>query len=329
MGDYIEALSDAPTTCFTCTRVNPSTFLVVEDDKYLEQPFIYVKVTLHALVVIDTGCGGAARDQHVKLTCLKDFLETFPVPDNNNEPLNEGGCKPYVVICTHCHYDHILGVEPFTAVPETRICASSYDRAFLSVENLPEHSLCNALNIQTPKYTITDWADDAALVKYHQTNLGVRTYHTPGHTPDELAIFDEEERVLYVGDTIYEWAPIIFPKEGNIITFSSSLAKLRNLVDDLNSDPSKQHVAIACGHCTKDADAEELLRDVDLFLWNVVSGQVEVKERMERRGEENWLYEQDGARLSFRGPARLFETFRRDNKAMKHLRDRIRHGSSH
>jgi hypothetical protein len=96
-----------PTSCFTCTRQNSTTFRIVEDDKWYEQPLVYVKITQDALVLVDTGCGGAARDPRVELTGLRDFLETYPVEDNDGKPLNEGGERDYVVVCTHCHYDHI------------------------------------------------------------------------------------------------------------------------------------------------------------------------------------------------------------------------------
>lgn len=99
--------NDGPSTCFTCTRLNASTFRIVEADKYGEFPFIYAKVYDSVIVLIDTGCGGAARDPGVKLTSLRDFIETYPVQENDRKPLNSGGRKAYVVICTHCHYDHI------------------------------------------------------------------------------------------------------------------------------------------------------------------------------------------------------------------------------
>jgi glyoxylase-like metal-dependent hydrolase (beta-lactamase superfamily II) len=100
-------------TCFTCTRLNASTFLVIEDDKWDEEPYIYVKSYSSVLVLIDTGCGGAAKNEAAELTSLKEFLETFPVPDNDNQPLNLGSKKSYVVVCTHCHFDHI-GKAPST-----------------------------------------------------------------------------------------------------------------------------------------------------------------------------------------------------------------------
>lgn len=92
---------------FTCTRLNATTFLVIEDDKWEEEPYIYVKVYSSFLVLIDTGCGGAAKPNAAGITDLREYLETFPVADNDNQPLNPGSKKSYVVVCTHCHFDHI------------------------------------------------------------------------------------------------------------------------------------------------------------------------------------------------------------------------------
>lgn len=94
-------------TCFNCTKLNDTTFQIVEDDQWDELPIIYVKVYDAVLVVIDTGCGGAARDKSAELTSLREFLETYPVPDNKNTALNPKSEKDYIIICSHCHFDHI------------------------------------------------------------------------------------------------------------------------------------------------------------------------------------------------------------------------------
>lgn len=53
-----------PTSSFTASRVNPSTFLIVERDLYGEHPFIYVKIHPDKPVIVlsDTGCDEPAED---------------------------------------------------------------------------------------------------------------------------------------------------------------------------------------------------------------------------------------------------------------------------
>jgi hypothetical protein len=51
-------ITDSASSSFSCERVNPTTFVIREDDAYGEHPFIYVKIHPKVPVVIlsDTGC---------------------------------------------------------------------------------------------------------------------------------------------------------------------------------------------------------------------------------------------------------------------------------
>jgi len=88
---------------------------IVDDDKWFETSFIYAKVFKDVIVLVDTGCGGATRNPNVTLTSFRLFIETIPVHDNNNTPLNENGHKAYLVVCSHCHFDHI-GTSPLSSI---------------------------------------------------------------------------------------------------------------------------------------------------------------------------------------------------------------------
>lgn len=101
-----------PSTCFSCHRLawaNSPTFVIMEEDKWTELPLIYAKVYPNMLVLIDTGCGGGgtAFDASVEVKSLRIFIETYPVKDNGWAPLNPGGEKTYILVCTNCHFDHI------------------------------------------------------------------------------------------------------------------------------------------------------------------------------------------------------------------------------
>lgn len=103
------AIRDGRSSAFQATRLTPSTFMIKEyNDIYSEHPQIYVKVipSSDTVVVVDTGCGGASKDPDTQITNLREFIETVGLEDNQGMPIN-GEKLRYIVIATHCHYDHI------------------------------------------------------------------------------------------------------------------------------------------------------------------------------------------------------------------------------
>jgi len=40
----------------------------------------------------------------VRYTHLREYLEHYSLPCNNNVPLNPGGERRYLIIISHCHY---------------------------------------------------------------------------------------------------------------------------------------------------------------------------------------------------------------------------------
>ncbi|KAI1610043.1 beta-lactamase-like protein [Exophiala viscosa] len=207
---------------------------------------------------------------------LRTFLEYTINPD---------GRIPYLVLTTHCHYDHILGLAklPSTAAesglapgdqqrhcPSTTVLTSSHDKSFVTpYSNLQKHSLCGSVGLDAPTYTIT-WAPDMSVVTWHQsTGLGcgiptpITVLHTPGHTPDSLSWYDADLRLLCVGDTFYvketdttresPWGPeppmpTIFPSEGNVTDLRQTLKKLLDFVQARNKELSSQKQNVVRRH---------------------------------------------------------------------------------
>ncbi|KAJ5159086.1 uncharacterized protein N7500_008737 [Penicillium coprophilum] len=294
-------------TCFTASRLNSTTFQIVEDDKFLEMPIIYAKIYPSVFVLMDTGCGGAARDPSVELRSLRSFLETVPVRDNGETPLNSGGQRKYLVICTHCHFDHISGIEQFVETDGSTVWASDYDKDYLSPARLPSTSLCDKLDIKTPEYTITNWCSDGQqVIDSAGHDLGLTMYHTPGHTPDEVAIWDSYERVLFVGDSLYQYAPIFFFETQSVIRYSESIGKMRQLIRRFNAE----------------TDAAGFLAEVDAFLYQVVTGQVERKGSSDMSGHPRDSYSRKDGGLEFQGRREYFEEFTASKEAMHSIRER-------
>jgi len=333
-----------PTTSFVSRRVNSSTFLIIEDDYFGEHPYIYVKVYQNHLLVADTGCN-SARSKSASLTSLREYLETYSLSLNNDECLNPGGRKEYIIICSHCHYDHILGIPQFLSTNPT-IIASGFDRSFL-LDDLPTHSLCRFINMKTPNYVISNWARHMEYFALSTIPFRIQFLHVPGHTPDSLAWYDIDERHLYVGDTFYErkritpipelpddagqvpglpatQAAIIFPEEGgDWIQFMSSLDMLLSFVlhhnrqsgrhSDQNHEPIKR-VRVGCGHLTYDADAEDMIREVQALFERIIQGKVPIVRSGEKRGviHDYWLESED-SKYSVMAPRHLAE------EAMRHF----------
>src|SRR6266536_1821648 len=124
------------TAGWTVRKLNATTHVIQEHDLFRELPLIYVKylcVPTPHLLICDTGCGTAFRDTDLngQWHNLRSFIEHHPVQTNSNKPLNPNGLLPYLVICSHCHYDHILGIPQFQRASKAQVIASSYCPSYL------------------------------------------------------------------------------------------------------------------------------------------------------------------------------------------------------
>lgn len=120
--------------------------------------------------------------------------------------------KPYDVVLTHNHADHIGGAGFFE---EVWIHEADYDWSDLAVPPTLEGRKFYAKLIAErenkyyayePERDIVEWPKDPVkhVLKDGQIfDLGdrkVTVYHCPGHTPGECAVIDDKSRILLVGD---------------------------------------------------------------------------------------------------------------------------------
>jgi len=316
----VSMAKESLTTCFDTTRLNATTFVIREKDVNNDYPLIYVKVFSEPplLLLSDTGNGGYGLPQSIKLKSLRKYLETFPVSSNSDKPLNPSGTLPYLILCTHCHNDHILGIPDFTQRRDTTVLASSHDPTFIT-DDLPTHSGCQDLNVPTPIYEISYWADHFETITHKSVPLDIQILHTPGHTPDELAWYDITERHLYVGDTFYELrspvisTPIIFPSEGDWVQYMHSLRVLDSFIKEKNSEhASAPPLKIGCGHITSSVDAADIVAEVQALFIRIIQCKVPVISSTEERGEACDLWMEDPeAKYSVQAPRRLAEVARK------------------
>lgn len=200
------------------------------------------------------------------------------------------------------------GIADFGNLDTTQIWASGYDGDFLSPKHLPSSSLCSDMGVETPVYSVTNWADDGQrVVDDDGTKLPLSLYQIPGHTPDQLAVWDWEERHLFVGDMAYLDAPILFLRGGSIVEYRQSLTKLRRLVDEWDSQ-SAQSTKVSCGHQTSGYAASAMLADIEQVLQQICQGKVPAVDQGNQYGMHDLqLYAPKGSRISFLGPRETFD----------------------
>ena len=150
---------------------------------------------------------------------------------------------PVMVINSHTHYDHIGGNYEFDTIlamdtPYTINRATNGISHKRVAHELAEEALClekipelDTLNYKINPFSITTFIKDGSIIELGKRNLKIIA--VPGHTPDAIALLDEENGYLWTGDTFYE-APIwLFDPETKLNDYHQSIKKLADLSSKL------------------------------------------------------------------------------------------------
>ncbi|MBO7221346.1 MAG: MBL fold metallo-hydrolase [Alistipes sp.] len=132
-------------------------------------------------IVVDAGNMSAREDK-----VLAEFIE-------------EQGLKPVLAVNTHCHFDHILGVEFVRSTYGAKFAASSADNAIML--GAKEH--CAMFGLEVGELPQTIDIDLASTEEIHFGNTTLRVTPTPGHTPGCVSLYHEESKSLFTGDTLF------------------------------------------------------------------------------------------------------------------------------
>lgn len=227
------------------------------------------------IVISDTGCGTevpntafsrqSGRNEVYRTTSQQP--EVWNIGTFLEYTINPGGQMPYLVMTTHCHYDHIMGIgklPPTLAAqspagkPPTTVLTSSHSKSFVTpYSHLQRHSLCDSIGLNAPTYDVGIWAEDLSRVEYIHTKTSTMIptpytiLHTPGHTPDSLSWYDADLRLLCVGDSFYaketcttrgaKWGPEVpmptmFDSESDVAEWWSSTEKILEFVRTRNAE---------------------------------------------------------------------------------------------
>ena len=113
--------------------------------------------------------------------------------------INQLNLRPKYIINTHCHIDHILGVNFLKKTYGIPFAANSADQYLLD---------------KAEAYAMGwDWKLDGEikididLTEGSELKIGNTTLKcaaTPGHTPGCMVIYSEDDKVMFTGDTLFK-----------------------------------------------------------------------------------------------------------------------------
>ena len=108
------------------------------------------------------------------------------------------GLKPVMAVNTHGHFDHTQGVKWLKEEYGVKFACSSKDKFLIDASSggMVYGLKCN----EVPEIDVD--LDATAMVEFGDTQL--RVIKTPGHTPGHVVLFNEAEKVLFTGDTLFK-----------------------------------------------------------------------------------------------------------------------------
>ena len=131
-------------------------------------------------IIIDAGNFSAREDAQ-----LTDFI-------------SERGLKPVMAVNTHGHFDHAMGVGYLKETYGVKFACSSKDQ-FL-VDSAQQSGAMFGVKC-APVPAIDFDLDKMEEIAFGATKL--RVIKTPGHTPGHVSLYNEEQKVLFTGDTLF------------------------------------------------------------------------------------------------------------------------------
>ena len=113
------------------------------------------------------------------------------------EMIESRGLKPVMAVNTHAHFDHVGGVKWLKDTYGATFACSHKDQFLIdsTAGGMVYGIKCN----DVPAIDIDlDGVEDISF-----GNTVLRVLKTPGHTPGHVVLFNEEDKSLFTGDTLF------------------------------------------------------------------------------------------------------------------------------
>jgi glyoxylase-like metal-dependent hydrolase (beta-lactamase superfamily II) len=195
----------------------------VQDDIYaIYEPYQWQEVISYLIIgdsvalLFDTGNG---------IGNIKEVVESIT-------PL------PIRVLNSHSHFDHVGGNADFsfiygmdTEFTRGRKPGRTHEQV---ADEVSPAALCKPLpdGVTAEGHHIKPYEIDEVVSEGYVIDLGTRKLKVisiPGHTPDAIGLLDEQNGLLWTGDTFYKGPIWLFATETDLAAYKKSIARLATL----------------------------------------------------------------------------------------------------
>ena len=130
----------------------------------------------------------------------KDALLIDPGDDLNalKRALEASGRTLRAILLTHGHFDHMLAAQPLSRITGAPVYVHPLDQELLCDENKNAYDPGCASLPCPADFEAEDLEDEIEVC-----GLRFRVLHTPGHTRGSVCYYDEENGILFSGDTLF------------------------------------------------------------------------------------------------------------------------------
>ncbi|XP_072137338.1 acyl-coenzyme A thioesterase MBLAC2 [Mobula birostris] len=149
------------------------------------------------------------------------------------------GAKPVMAVATHVHFDHSGGLHQFERVAVHRLEAGALIRGddYEAVTWLSDADISRAPwpGWKANTYWVKAVQPARVLDEGDVINLGNRqltVLHMPGHSRGSICLHDQENRILFSGDVVYNGALIDWLPYSNVSDYVQTCKRLMSLVDN-------------------------------------------------------------------------------------------------
>ena len=146
-----------------------------------ENTFVVYDENSGECAIIDPGC-----INNKEFEILKGFISANDL-------------KPVKLVNTHCHFDHILGVERCRA--EWNLAWEAHPADAFLVSNAQAQAAMFGVNIAPIQSAETALADGSEI---KVGNAVLKVIHVPGHSPGSICLYENESQFLLAGDVLFK-----------------------------------------------------------------------------------------------------------------------------